>query len=326
MILMSDIDMSAFDIPSQQLESLFVPLQSDFISKKELDGMAPFQNMFNQSSLSNNEHDSSVLKPRSPWEDESYHLDNFIPFLPKSKKMKLSDISGQNLPTNSASTDPQTTPHNSQELREIGLLERSIGIMPDELIPSHRTGAEDSTAKKYDGLSLLVEARLLLDHKSNANFTQNEFPIRDEEIMDEEAPLYKQRPRLYPGYKPGKSFVDDLIWKEGGTNCYPEPDLTSPESYSLQHVHLLTQQISGLIEGEADNNRRIQAIKESYKDSSLSSLHENLDSTLLHSLDVLMECQNACQSVSIFEEHVSSLSRILVDRGVMKLEDNSDSD
>ena len=332
----SDIDMPSiadYEIPSQQTQnplSLFHSFQSEFISKEQLESLAPFQNMFNQSSECKAEHNPAVFKPRSPWEDESYHLDNFIPFLTKPKKLKLSDISDQNLPTNSNSTDPHTAQSNSsQELRECDLLDRvtsDIINLEDDLISnSHQTVAEE-----YEGLSLLERARKFLDKKDSVNLIQNEIPVRDEERMDEgeeEVRSKKQRPRLYPGYKPGKSFVDELCCREGTPNSYPESDLASPESYSLQHVHLLIQQIYNLIDGEADNIKRIQSIKESYNDanSDLYSLHRNLDSTLDHSLNVLMECQNACQRVSKLEEHASILAHILVNRGIVKGED-TDSD
>ena len=328
----SDIDMpsvAGYEIPSQQTQSFIQSFQSNFISKEQLENLNPFQNMFTQSSLSNAEHDSAVFKPRSPWEDESYHLDNFIPFLTKPKKLKLSDIS-DDLPTNSNSNDPQAAECNYQELKECGLLDRFKGITPEDELTSnsHQTVAEDSTAMQYEGMSLLETARKFLDEKSSVNSIKNEVPPRDEETVEEgnEVLLNKQRPRLYPGYKPGKSFVDELSSREGAPNCYPEVDLASPDSYSLQHIHLLTQQIYNLIEGEADNNSRIQAIKESYKDSDLCCLHENLDFTLHHSLNVLMECQNICQRVCKLEEHASILAHILVETGIVKAESNSDSD
>ena len=51
----------------------FHDFQSDFISTKQLEKMAePFQHLFGESFGSKAEINPSVLKPRSPWEDESY--------------------------------------------------------------------------------------------------------------------------------------------------------------------------------------------------------------------------------------------------------------
>ena len=264
----------------------FHDFQSDFISTKQLEKMAePFQHLFGESFGSKAEINSSVLKPRSPWEDESY--ENFIPFLTKPKKPKLSNISDQTYSTDYNAMDIQSS--------------ASTGVEKQKLISQKRSEPDCGDDE-------------VLSHDQTCNTSEQ---TQGDEVEEETIP---RKPQLFPGYKPGPSLSGSFREKEGELDQLLTSDLTSVHSYNIEHTKLLVTQFLNLIKEEKENNNKVKEIQKVCKEGYSKShpFHKDLTTTLNHSMEILDNCETACGMLCDIEKHGITLVKLLSDKGYGK--------
>ena len=264
----------------------FNNFQSDFISTKQLEKMAePFQHLFGESFSSKAEINPSILKPRSPWEDESF--ENFIPFLTQPKKPKLSDISDQTYSTDYNTMDGQPCSSTGVEKQKLSSQEWSKPDYGDDDVLSHHLTCNTSEQTQGD------------------------------EIKEETIP---QKPQLFPGYKPGACVYGGIRDKEGELDKLPTEDLTSLHSYNFEHTKLLVEQFVDLIKEEKENNNRVKEIQTVCKDGYSKShpFHKDLTTALDHSTSTLNNCAKACGMLCEIEIHGVRLFKLLSDKGYGK--------
>ena len=94
----------------------------------------PFQHLFGESFGSKAEINSSVLKPRSPWEDESM---KFYSISNKPKKPKLSNISDQLIQQIINAMDIQSSASTGVEKQKLISQKRSEPDCGDDEVLSH---------------------------------------------------------------------------------------------------------------------------------------------------------------------------------------------
>ncbi|KAI6656542.1 hypothetical protein LOD99_1337 [Oopsacas minuta] len=289
----------------------FQQLKRDVIDAKLLEKYAePFQNMFTESPSSKTEHKPSIFKPQSPWEGESYHLENFIPFLTKPKKQKLYNIPGQIYPTNSDSMDTQT---------DSDMLDRDSNVNTEHQQILNSQNEPDFVCEEQQTLSPLEKANFdFLKESLTAKNEELEELARNEMLIGEE-PI-RRKPQLYPGYKPEISFLDKITNKDGEIKKLPETDLTSSQSYNRIHTQLLVQQFCDLAKGERENNKQILDLQKYCEDNYSKShpFHKDLTSTITHSVNILAKCRNAIANTLAIEKHGLMIEQMLEDKGIIK--------
>ena len=263
----------------------FNDFQNDFISTKQLEKMTePFQHLFSKSFGSKAAINPSViLKPRSPWEDESF--ENVIPFLTKPKKPKLSNISDISRDHNAMDTQPSSS-YGVEELK----LNSQDWTKPD---------CRDDEA---------------LSHSPICNTSEQ---TQGDEVEEETIP---RRPQLFPGYKPGPCLYGSISCKESELEMLPTVDLTCLHSYDIGHTKLLIKQFVDLIKEEKENNNKVKEIQKVCKEEYSKShpFHKDLTTTLNHSTNILDSCETARGILRDIEKHGITLVKLLSDKGYGK--------